>query len=235
MSFEPCQNQVVPIPWSMPSILTVERTSDAVAHLQQYFGRTWYPPGQENRGYTGGHFEDIGGRWNTPEAAFTITPADLVAVTCLSVSIPAHAAIRILGPEANAISALLHEIPTDLDLWNALDEHLDDDSPAGRLWRLLRGSRDMGPTTTSKLIARKRARLAPIYDDVVRSELGLRNSRGYWTGMRDLLNREVEPGKPLHDHLTELAREAKLDPVVTPLRVLDVVVWKDGRSRWRQR
>jgi len=122
--------------------------------LLDYFG-----PRGKRTAYTGAHFETLGGPWDQVQSD-EITAADLLAVTTLSVEIPAAASIRILGDDAGKIRDLLAAIPTDCDLPEASDELVDAGAPA-ELWSLLRDLPGMGPTMMSKLIARKRPRLAP--------------------------------------------------------------------------
>ena len=59
----------------------------------------------------------------------------------------------------------------------------------------------MGPMRTSKLLARKRPRLVPIYDSVVKKEFQLKDSRGFWAGLRDALR---ENDNALHSHALAL-------------------------------
>src|SRR5690606_21186258 len=98
-------------------------------------------------------------------------------------------------------------------------------SAASQLWWLLRDEKDgLGRTTTSKLMARKRANLIPVFDSVVGGVLGLKNATGHWELMRALMVADGN-GQPLHRYLHEMAADADLAPLVTPLRVFDVVVW----------
>jgi hypothetical protein len=88
----------------------------------------------------------------------------------------------------------------------------------------------MGRTTTSKLMARKRPRLIPIFDTVVARELGLNGAVGYWRGMREGL---ASQDGARHAWLKHLGEAAGVGPTVTPLRVLDVVVWMHGKDHAR--
>ena len=83
----------------------------------------------------------------------------------------------------------------------------------------------MGPTTTSKLLARKRPRLVPIYDSVVASVYGIPDSRGYWRAMRTLVKTDN-----LWQRADQLRVRAGLSPLITPLRVIDIVVWMHGKT-----
>src|SRR5699024_11443115 len=88
------------------------------------------------------------------------------------------AALGILGDSSQEISRLLPDIGPELSIEKIKNEkefekHLGDDSPAQELWNLLRRNdrRDrrwgIGPTTASKIMARKRPHLIPIEDSVV--------------------------------------------------------------------
>lgn len=107
--------------------------------------------------FTGSHFETLGGDWNELATRNVITAGDLAAVSCLSVKVPGVAAVRVLQDQANDISELLTAMPSvDATLWD-VPEHVvaDPKAPASQLWHLLRKGRDgLGPTTTSKLMAR---------------------------------------------------------------------------------
>lgn len=177
--------------------------------------------------FTGAHFETLGGEWHERKTRNVITAGDLAAVSCLSVKVPGAAAVRVLQDEAMEITELLTAMPSvDATLWDVPEDVVvDPTAPASQLWHLLRRGRDgLGPTTTSKLMARKRANLIPVFDSVVQAVLGLPSSEGHWVTMRRLMQTEVEGGA-LHNRLAEAARRAGVGATVTPLRVFDVAVW----------
>lgn len=177
--------------------------------------------------FTGAHFETLGGEWHEPAIRNVITAGDLAAVSCLSVKVPGAAAIRVLHGQAKDISELLTAMPpVEATLWDVPKSVVVDlEAPASQLWHLLRGGRDgLGPTTTSKLIARKRANLIPVFDTVVQEVLGLPSSANHWATMRRLMQTEID-GRALHTRLAESARRVGVDATVTPLRVFDVAVW----------
>ena len=187
--------------------------------------------------FSGARFETIGGRWDAEESRNIITPADLVAVTTLSVPVKGDAAVRLLERQAGEISDLLAQMPgVRTALWEVGDSVItSEDSPAVKLWRLLRSGRDgLGPTTTSKLMARKRAHLIPVYDTVVASALGLPSSSGHWNTMQELMQRTVD-GQPLFKRLDNVAVDLGIADVVTPLRVFDVALWYHSNPRPRVR
>lgn len=202
-----------------PTVLTEPYAIVARGLIDVYFGKA------QTKAFDGASFETIGHRWDDPATVNVITAADLVALSTLSVPVPASAAIALLGPDADKASKLLEEIPTDLSLADATSGVLEDGSAAARLWRLFRSYDDMGPTRTSKLLARKRPFLVPIFDSVVEKTLGMSGSAGHWEGMRSLLT--AEDGD-LHRHLVQLRADAELPDYVSPLRVFDIVVWMHG-------
>ena len=83
----------------------------------------------------------------------------------------------------------------------------------------------VGPTIASKLFARKRPRLRPIYDSVVEEYLGA--DKNQWDPMRVVLR-----GQPaLVKTLEEVRANAKLPLGGIPLlRVLDVICWWEGKG-----
>ncbi|OBH19502.1 DUF6308 family protein [Mycolicibacter sinensis] len=206
----------------IPAVLDERSTDDAVKLLQDYRNH-----------YTGWHFETLGHPWNAPATINTVTAADLLALNTLSVQGSARASIEILGTGlAQEFTELLKQISPDLDLVDATDADIGNDSPANRLWQLCRPDGTsrwghFGPVTTSKLLARKRPRLVPIYDSVVRDQYGLPDSRGLWSGMRAALQAD---DRRLHRHAEMLRRRADLPDTVTPLRVIDIVVWMQGQT-----
>lgn len=65
-----------------------------------------------------------------------------------------------------------------------------DDWAGWRLWQTLVALPDIGATKASKLYARKRPRLQPIYDSVVAKVLGTNN---LWEPLREELQRDLGP------------------------------------------
>ncbi|HYD51144.1 MAG TPA: DUF6308 family protein [Gemmatimonadaceae bacterium] len=208
----------VRIPW----VLTAGYEPVASRLLQIYFGQAGLGPA-----FDGALFQAIGGRGDAEEWKDVVRAEDALAVSALSVDVPPAAAHALLGDKARDVARLLSRIPADVDLASD-DADVSADSPASALWQVLRHEVGLGPTTTSKLMARKRPRLIPIYDSVVRDVLGLTDSRGHWAGMRAALRaNDCE----LHHRAGSLRASAALDPeTVSVLRVLDVVLWMHGKK-----
>jgi hypothetical protein len=96
---------------------------------------------------------------------------------------------------------------------------------------LRRGRDGLGPTTTSKLLAAKRARLLPIWDSFVEHATGL-DTIGYWWRFQYVL---ADDQRFLWDWLRELRSLAPNMPESIPeLRILDVLLWMsvEGSRHW---
>ncbi|MEV0093745.1 DUF6308 family protein [Streptomyces sp. NPDC050738] len=196
-------------------VLDAERVVD---DLRRYFG-IGLPPGAA--AFTGGRFEHLAGGGDRRQVADRFTAEDLVAVQTLSVAVPAPVALDLLeGPLGTQLSALLREIPSDTDLSDADASVVADGSPAHRAWCLLEDQYKIGWVIAGKLLARKRPRLLPVYDRVVRCALGRPPS--FWSDLRIALR---EDGAALHHRLLGLHQSAGLPETVSALRVADVAVW----------
>ncbi|NMM17236.1 MAG: hypothetical protein HHJ14_08915 [Cellulomonas sp.] len=204
------------LPWTLAN----EFRPIAVELLRGYF------TAQTNDGFTGAHFERLGGGGDRPEVACEFTAEDLVAVTMLSVKVPAEAALRILGPDRSRLSELLREIRSDRNL---VDVDASEIAAGWVPWLLHDALSDLtglGRTTVSKLIARKRPRLIPIYDREVNKVLAL-NKGPLWRQLAVSLQAD---GQALHQHLLALRDESGIGDDISPLRVLDVIVWRTGKG-----
>jgi hypothetical protein len=193
-----------------------EREQAAVARLRRYFGT------DGSRPYEGAEFETYGRAGDAAEVANKVTSDDLVALSLLSVPVLAKS-VRGLRERADKIGNLLALIDTDLDLANVTPEEIAPESPAWQLWQVVRQVPGFGPTRTSKLLARKRPRLIPIYDSVIRKTFG--SSEGQWNNLNAALR---EHDGAFHQQLLSLREKAGLPGSISALRVLDVVAWMEG-------
>ncbi|WP_229695668.1 DUF6308 family protein [Streptomyces lacrimifluminis] len=176
--------------------------------------------------FTGSRFEHLAGGGDRPEVANRFTAEDLVAVQTLSVTVPASVALDILeGPLGARLSGLLRVIPRDIDMVDADADVVADGSPADQAWHLLRGQPDVGWVIAGKLLARKRPRLLPVYDRVVRCAVGRPSS--FWLALHTALR---EDDAALHRQLFDLRQAAGLPETVSALRVCDVAVWMSHRA-----
>lgn len=168
--------------------------------------------------YTGRWFERFG-RSEPDWSANSYTPTDLVAVSMLGVSIPAGAALELLNGERasriNRLLALIDDVPLNEVEFSVIGEG----SPAEDLWRSLQGIEGLGWTKLSKLMARKRPALLPVYDERVafRLELG----KEFWHPMYDWIT-----NADLVTSLRQLRGEVGGIEDITLLRLLDVAVWR---------
>lgn len=169
------------------------------------------------RDYSGAWFDTIGGRGDAPDVAHRFTPADLVAVSTLSVTIPGWVAVELLDRRAEEFSDLLTAIPQDTDLHEATDEDLD---AVFALQDALDTVTKVGHVTRSKLLARKRPRLVPIRDQHVLLALVGRKYGSFTRPLGDALRDSQE----IRDRLEALRSQHQEQPL-SLLRVLDIVVW----------
>lgn len=214
-----------------PIVLTrrlhAEESGDAIYLLQQYYAG---PLGKSTGGFEGGHwdnFDPSGTRATSPDE---FTPDDLLSASLLSAELPAGAVVRILGDPIlmRSLSYGLHGLGDDRDLVLLSDDEIREIEQTSTIWRTLRSIDGLGPTRTSKLIARKRPRLIPIYDSVVGAAVCGDRTVGYWARMHAAL--AANDGE-LHDHLVSLREQAGLGNTVSPLRIFDVVAWLDASGK----
>ena len=204
-----------------PRFIVAKDTETAVVHLERY-----YSEGDDGQpSYTGSRFESVAALNPDPD---TLGPADFAAVSMLSVTVPAEAALRLLGRDAAKINRWLAQIPVDLDIVDVDPASLRNDSPAGQLWALLRKGRDgLGPTTTSKLLAAKRPRLLPIWDTLVEEATGF-DTTGYWEKFQYVL---ADENRAVWDWLGDLRTKVPAVPAtVSELRMLDVLLWMSVKA-----
>lgn len=183
--------------------LTGDRRDAAVRDLRNYLAK-----------FDGRFFEQLA----DPDP-FTITAADLVAVTALSVTVPPAVAAHLLGPARPQVSALLRRIPEGATITDDAD-HLDRDGAAWELYELLDAYHGMGDTKVSKLMAAKRPDLVPIRDTVVSAALG--NPKTWWAPWREFMADDGATSRL--DLVRDVAAEAGASHL-SLLRVLDITIW----------
>ena len=216
----------------LPAILTdKDQTENAASLLHAYFNE----PTVTGLPRTGSHFETWAGGGDRPDAADTLTADDIVAVSFLGMRIKGEAAYGLLETHKKPIRKLLSDIPKDVDLASltadeAQDLMMSENSAAQRLWNIFRNKEakwHVGPTKASKLLARKRPRLIPIYDSVIDrvTELG-GSSRTQWTEWHGVLTQSDLP-----EHLEEIRRQSGIAEQISQLRVMDVVLWMYGMAQ----
>ncbi len=95
------------------------------------------------------------------------------------------------------------------------------------MWAALRDLPDVGVTRAAKLMARKRPRLIPIVDSVIRDH-AFGGEYSFWAPLHQALTHD---DRALHGRLQEIRRAAGLGEEVSPLRVFDVLAWMDGSGK----
>ncbi|MEU2688942.1 DUF6308 family protein [Streptomyces hygroscopicus] len=204
----------------MRALLSAERVAD---DLRRYFGIGVSPGGVP---FTGSRFEHLAGGGDRPEVADRITAEDLIAVQTLSVTVPAPVVLDILeGRLGVRLSGLLRAIPRDIDMVDADAVVVADGSPADQAWSLLCEQYGVNWVIAGKVLARKRPRLLPVYDRIVRCAVGRPPS--FWLALHAALR---EDHAALHHQLLELRKVAGLPETVSALRVCDVAVWMGHRA-----
>lgn len=201
--------------------------ADVAGALEKYFS-------EAGKRFTGSQFESL----IENSDPFVISERDLLAMTTLSVDIPARAALWILSDEGqDKTSAILRDIPVDTDIWDpAVNEAFADDGKVMDLWRLLgevnwpvakTGGGLGGMAKRSKIMAAKRPRLIPILDRVVKGTLP--KTENSWTAIQDVLKVEK--------NLKALQKALTLDvvpPSVSLLRRIDIVIWTNNEKNFRR-
>lgn len=195
--------------------------------LRRYFG-PWTGP---NNGFTGGHwdtFDPSGVRASTPNH---FTADDLAACALLSTPIEGPAVIHVLNRQRPDFTALLSQIGEDRDFVTVEDPEGTEFAPVRELFKALIALPTIGATRATKLMARKRPRLIPIVDSVVKERV-FHNSRRQWGPLHRALH--LDNGA-LHQQLLTLHQRAGLHPAVSTIRVFDVLAWMEASphaDRW---
>lgn len=159
--------------------------------------------------FAGPTFDHIG--LNPPDK---VTSDDLLAVTLLDVRWNPLAIRQLLGEKAETLTGHLVKISADTDLWDATPEKL---RAVDELWEVLCKLPGVGETIASKLLARKRPRLAPITDGVIVTVIGTRGQT--WPTLRCCLQDKSFRNSILALRRCPEAEDASL------LRLFDVALW----------
>ena len=185
----------------LPTTLATDSDAAAIEALTKYYDR----PYLGDAAYVGAHFDSWSSTGNRAGEADRFTADDLVAAGVpVGVQVPPTAARAILHTEAEALNALLTAIGPDRDLVDEPDP-LTPGWPAWDLETALWALPGIGQTKATKLIARKRPRLYPIWDSVVSQVLG--TERAHLNPVREALR--ADDGA-LHRRLLSIRKEAGL-------------------------
>lgn len=165
-----------------------------------------------------------------------VTSDDLYAVTRLSVRFTKDARRELIeGLTNSALTKQFENIDPLRELHSFDTNPLVRGSSAWNAWNVLTDKRTRSPrlggigeVKASKLLARKRPHLIPIFDQVVACVTGFTDSKGHWEWTFDAL---VANDLELVRELETLRRDVTIrtDRVsnISLLRVLDVAIWMD--------
>lgn len=194
----------------------------AITVLHAYYARTTNP----KDGYTGGQWDTFDPSRNREHSPNVFTPDDLVACSLLGTPIGGSACLQLLDPAA-PFGALLTRIGPDQDFTSL---HTLTGEPFGSVRDLYRALQDLpgvGGTRATKLLARKRPRLVPIVDSVIKEHI-FGSGPSHWTPLHSALTADHHA---LWKRLLTLHQRAGLAEAVSGLRVFDVLAWMDGSGR----
>jgi hypothetical protein len=161
---------------------------------------------------------------NVEEASFIdpVNPnrfeaTDIVAVEALSVEVRSEAAARLLITDTERFNALLRAIPREVDLWAVGRLNVSVGSAAHDLHGALKQLPKVGGVTAGKLMAAKRPRMIPIFDERVDQILAPRDEL-FWVSMYDELKDDER-----RDVIERVCQNAP--PYISLLRRIDVALW----------
>ena len=219
------------------------RVAQALANCKQYL----FTIG--SNGFSGRAF--CVGFTKTPNV---ISVADLESLKTLSVArninAPHQAEAFARRPRVATLLSLIADTPIrDMpDYVHHSAQHAKDDEgcctwgPVDRLWYEVAHVNQFGHyVVRSKLLARKRPALIPIYDDYVGRALGIgtmtRLDYSLWGTMQAVVQSERVWSKltAIHDALSTSHSENPNLEGVTPLRALDIILWMKYRNRGASR
>lgn len=175
--------------------------------------------------YFGGGATTFTGRWFEEFAAIgdpnRFEPSDVLAVEALSVKVPPEAAATLLITGSERFNGLLRQIPREQNLWEVRRLDVNVGSPADDLHSALVDVDGIGWVVASKLLAAKRPKLIPVFDNEVREFLKPPREL-FWV--------------TLHDELSDAARRETIaevcqvaPPQVSLLRRVDVALWRAAK------
>lgn len=205
----------------LPKALVADDDGAAVEVLRRYFTEPLVKTGYLRSGARWDTWDSTGTRGRDAD---TFTADDLVAVTMLSVDVSPDGAQILLRERVDEFGELLVAVGPDRDLADEADE-LTPESPVCRLEAALWTVPSIGRTVASKLIARKRPRLFPIYDRVIGEVLDTKQA--HLESVRTALR--ADDGA-LQRRLVSLREQAGLDEAVPALRILTVLAWMQLKS-----
>lgn len=110
-------------------------------------------------------------------------------------------------------------------------ERLGKGSPAWLLWQELRRTPktrwDVGATIASKILARKRPHLIPIWDKVIGAVVGKDTAKDQWLNWHNLFMEDPD----LAGRLTRIHQLSTVPTPISELRIMDAVLWRYGKDK----
>lgn len=202
----------------------------AVIDLRTYYSHRLGVPGEF---FTGAYFDRFASDGADP-SPYAFTWEDIGSLPNLSVNLNAPAALEIMRFRPETFNQFLEQIDPGADL--TADPSLENPNivAALNLERELRKLPDVGAVIASKLIASKRPKLFPIYDQHVVRAAGTKDRY-----LAPLINNLAEQA-----HLTDALRLIKqtasvgsenvcLNSEISDIRALDVILWTEGRRQYK--
>jgi Family of unknown function (DUF6308) len=177
-------------------------------------------------GFTGRRFERFGGGGDADAVRNEVTAADVLAVSMLGIEKGiGRVAVNLTETMRAQITELLEQIPLD-PLHQVPHDTITHGSAAWRLWDVVRSANGGDrPVTAAKVLSRKRPALLPVYDSVVRRQLGAPRDiwECYWCWFDADRSRVTD---------TESFRRAVGGiQDISLLRCLDAALWMLGTDR----
>lgn len=206
----PRQSKPKPDKTSIASVVGRLLATPGIKDLVGQYFATPVPDRPSSRNFAGYRFDSL-----PDNPRHQVVASDLVAVSLLDVTFRPEAVDALLMK--GEINKELLALPEKVDLWEAR-ECIDDLYVAyGKLKKL----HDVGPTKASKLLARKRPKLAPITDRHVENVFGC-SGWEFIVPLADCFAERADLVRSLGD-----LKPAQPEDVVGPstLRLLDVAIW----------
>lgn len=194
----------------------------AIHYVQAYYGAL--DPSHESYGapFHGAYFDTLD-QEVLKDTSNLITGSDLYAMTLLQARVKRTTGAALLFHKSEQISGLLNKIP-DSPLEDLSEKDfsklLGHGSAAQDLWKVLRSISGVGPTIASKIMARKRPNLVPIYDSFIKkvTQVPVENS---WQSWWEAFKHDEGELRGRADVLLNNLNRSDL----SRLRVLDVMFW----------
>lgn len=205
---------------NIPEPLQSDDLTEAISLVGAYYAARFddFPTRSDNPPYFSGAFFDDCSPDPTNDNVFTVP--DVAALPMLSIPLRRFRTAEVLYYRREQLSELLAEIGPDRELAKEPGP-LPDDWPARKLEQALRDIKGVGKVTATKLIARKRPKLFPIFDNVVKASLAPE------TVFLDTVHGALSTNTDLRDKLGNVRSAVGLPDTISNLRILDVIAWME--------